>query len=279
MYLRFFFLSFLIIILSFSHYSFVFFFLMIRRPPRSTLSSSSAASDVYKRQAGNHLVWPYDGHGAVVAGLPSPAGPNDVQAGACPAKKKCKPCPDGCDKKPGHCVGNYFCSVEGRNHKLHDNVNVTRDWILKRAVGWLVNTFHYMDTMCTETCSGKEPYACPGYGWLADCIGFVHMAWQYNPGSARSGNMTADHETLIQEGVSNGAFYPVPMLNCSTADWVSTGGHSMLFIEWAGGAKAPKKFLKVWQMGGTRGKVNIDTVLRGLHYKCFRRSGVEIDRS
>src|SRR5664280_2660343 len=29
---------------------------MIRRPPRSTLSSSSAASDVYKRQVGEHDV-------------------------------------------------------------------------------------------------------------------------------------------------------------------------------------------------------------------------------
>src|SRR5450756_1357139 len=29
---------------------------MIRRPPRSTQSRSSAASDVYKRQAGEHLV-------------------------------------------------------------------------------------------------------------------------------------------------------------------------------------------------------------------------------
>src|SRR5450756_3226061 len=32
-----------------------FFFLMIRRPPRSTQSRSSAASDVYKRQARDHL--------------------------------------------------------------------------------------------------------------------------------------------------------------------------------------------------------------------------------
>ena len=35
------------------------FFLMIRRPPRSTLSSSSAASDVYKRQAFNHIFKEY----------------------------------------------------------------------------------------------------------------------------------------------------------------------------------------------------------------------------
>ena len=29
---------------------------MIRRPPRSTLDRSSAASDVYKRQGGEHVV-------------------------------------------------------------------------------------------------------------------------------------------------------------------------------------------------------------------------------
>eukprot|EP00656_Telonema_subtile_P033556 TRINITY_DN3728_c0_g1_i1.p1 TRINITY_DN3728_c0_g1~~TRINITY_DN3728_c0_g1_i1.p1 ORF type:complete len:264 (+),score=50.71 TRINITY_DN3728_c0_g1_i1:85-876(+) len=232
------------------------------------LSSSAALAD--------HLVWPYDGHGVMTAGLPSPGGPNDVQAAACPNKKKCKSCPSGCDKKPGHCVGSYFCSVEGRNPKLPyaDVVNMTRTTILKRAVGWLVNTYHYMDTQCTETCSGSEPYACPKYGWLADCIGYLHMAWQYNPGSTRTGNMTADHERIIEEGLAARAFYPVNMLNCTTGDWVTTGGHSMLFMNWAGGAKAPKKFLKVWQMGGTKGKVNIDTVIRGPKQKCFRRSGV-----
>mgnify|MGYP003381005528 CR=1 FL=1 len=31
---------------------------MIRRPPRSTLDRSSAASDVYKRQQQQHLIFP-----------------------------------------------------------------------------------------------------------------------------------------------------------------------------------------------------------------------------
>ena len=56
------------------------FFLMIRRPPRSTQSRSSAASDVYKRQGGDHV--PHH-HADVPPGAPlHPVFPGRGQAGA-----------------------------------------------------------------------------------------------------------------------------------------------------------------------------------------------------
>ena len=136
-------------------------------------------------------------------------------------------------------------------------VNRTRRNILQRAVGWLAVHAPYLKCHTpdvkyglAETCAEDDGEACPRYGHTGSCEGYVTMA-HGAPGYDDGGDRTIIPCASMRPG--DGCFHH---------DKYPGGGvnHVWMFREWVtSGNTSAKQLMRLYQMGGGGGAVNMHT--------------------
>jgi hypothetical protein len=186
--------------------------------------------------------------------------------------------PTSCTTRP--CDGGIYCAAFANTHKFNETkwlpnlnssanhripINRTRRNILQRAVGWLAIHAPYLKCHTpdvkygvAETCAADDPLSCPMFGHTASCEGYVTMA-HGAPGYDDSGDRVIIPCSTLEPG--DGCFHH---------DSYPKGGvnHVWMFREWATPPNTSSKFpglMRLYQMGGGKGAVNMNTQTAGGH--------------
>jgi len=251
----------------------------------------------------SYLTYPFQHSAVGTDKLPIYKGANSAED--CPSELRfqCSVCPKGkpCDHAYGT-KGKRACKDGGRwacHHSpsgskeevwpeiVNDTLGsdaieesmapITRETILRRALGWLVNNFEYKTDIDTaefpkynlEGCAEKSDKCprrsntYPGYRYLSDCSGFVGMAWMTDVKNPAPTHFLKS--TVVNKLGSCNSL-------CAGDAIVREGGkHIVLFRQW----DVKGKTFSGWQMGGEFGKANHFTGTLRSNDVCVRRKNVE----
>lgn len=269
-----------------------------------------------------NLTFPYGnvtGEGS--DGFPTYTGNNEAEACPAPLAFKCDKCHHGrCDKpvvknisdhRP--CVGRYAChhmpwsesdavATSAAQAKASADFmrSMTRREVMERALSWVASGYEYKwyrspeslaerPTTQLEGCARNMSYTCPVERYLADCSGYVGMAWRtllpcpppdyfllptvattiacrdLQPGDAV---VSQDHVQVCGvRSQSHSSCLTLHTAHCTSKPLCVTVTRLQLFRRWNN--ETSLEYM-AWQMGGNWGKANqVEAVIAT--QKCSRR--------